>query len=263
MSSARDGLTPFDPGAPAATPRLPADAVRWIEFEGCANFRDLGGHITATGEPLQYGRLYRSDTLESLTDDDHRRFASLGIATVIDLRACAEVERRGRLDLARQSVRYVHLPLVDVVGDPALWDPAEVARPEYPVLGYLQILADGADRLAAVLRTLAEPRALPAVFHCIAGKDRTGLVAAVILRVLGVPQSEVAAEYALSERRTRHSSASAQLRQRYPHVFGAPPETIIGLLSGLEELHGSIADYVSSLGVGLDVVERLRRALVA
>jgi Tyrosine phosphatase family len=236
--------------------------VRWIEFEGCANFRDLGGRVTAAGQTVRYGLLYRSDTLESLTDDDHRRFEALGIATVIDLRAPSEIEKRGRLDLVRHRVRYLHLPLVDVVADPARWDPAEVSRPDFPVLGYRQMLAGGADRLAVLLRTLVEPGAMPAVFHCIAGKDRTGLVAAVILRLLGVPQPEVAAEYTLSEGRTRHSSASAELRQRYPHVFGAPRDTIMALLSGVEESHGSMAGYVASLGVGPNVVEQLKSVLL-
>lgn len=143
----------------------------------------------------------------------------IGIATVIDRRAPGEIGKRGRLDLTRHRVRDHHLPLVDVVSDPAKWDPAEVSRPDFPVLGYQQILADGADRLAVLLRTVVEPGAMPAVFHCIAGKERTGLVAAVILRLLGVPQPEVAAEYALSEGRNRHSSASAELKQRYPHTF--------------------------------------------
>jgi hypothetical protein len=258
-------MTPTGSGvsAEAATPGQASGAVRWIEFEGCANFRDLGGHVTATGEAVRYGRLYRSDTLESLTDDDHQRLEALGIATVIDLRAPGEIEKRGRLDLTRHRVRYLHLPLVDVVSDPATLDPAEVSRPDFPVLGYRQILADGADRLAVLLRTLVEPGAMPAVFHCIAGKDRTGLVAAVILRLLGVPQPEVVAEYALSEGRTRHSSAPAELKQRYPHLFGAPRDTMAGLLSSVEESCGSMAGYVASLGVGPDIVERLSCALLA
>jgi hypothetical protein len=94
----------------------------------------------------------------------------IGIATVIDRRAPGEIGKRGRLDLTRHRVRYHHLPLVDVVSDPAKWDPAEVSRPDFPVLGYQQILADGADRLAVLLRTVVEPGAMPAVFHCIAGK---------------------------------------------------------------------------------------------
>jgi protein-tyrosine phosphatase len=201
--------------------------------------------------------------LESLSDKDHRRFAALDISTVIDLRAASEIEKRGRLDLERQDVHYVHVPFVDVVGDPKLWDPADAERPEYPIEGYQQMLADGAGHLAEVLRVLAEPQALPAVFHCISGKDRTGLVAAVVLSLLGVPHAAVAAEYALSEGRNGHSSASAELKQRYPHVFGAPPANMIGVLAGIELEHGSVASYVASLGVAADVVEQLRRALLA
>ncbi|MBN9620735.1 MAG: tyrosine-protein phosphatase, partial [Actinobacteria bacterium] len=128
--------------------------MRWIHFDQCENFRDLGGHRTGSGASTRYGRLYRSDTLESLSDEDHRRFAQLGIVTVIDLRASSEIIRRGRIDLTRQPVRYVHLPLVDVVGDPTAWDPVEAARPGYPIEGYRQMLSGGADRLAEVLRVL-------------------------------------------------------------------------------------------------------------
>jgi protein-tyrosine phosphatase len=236
--------------------------VRWVRLDQCENFRDLGGHPTRLGQSVRHGLLYRADTLENLSDEDHRRFAALGVVTVIDLRASCEIEKRGRLDLTRQAVRYVHVPFVDVVGDPTLWDPADAARPDYPIEGYQQMLADGAGRLAEVLRLLAEPQALPAVFHCISGKDRTGLVAAVVLSLLGVPRAAVAAEYALSEGRNGHSSASAQLKQRYPHVFGAPPANMIGVLAGIEHEHGSVASYVASLGVAADVVERLKRALL-
>lgn len=236
--------------------------VRWIAFEGSENFRDLGGQITDTGDTVRYGLMYRSDTLDSLTDEDHRLLDTLGIATVIDLRARSEVESCGRLDLSRHELRYVNLPLVDIVGDSSMWDDPDVDSPEFPIRGYQQMLTNGEARMADVLNVLAEPAALPAVVHCRAGKDRTGLVASLVLRLLGVSVADVATEYALSEGRTRHSAASAEMKQRYPYVFGAPPGTMLGLLSGVDEAHGSVAEYATSLGVQPDVLERLRRALL-
>jgi protein tyrosine/serine phosphatase len=236
--------------------------VRWIEFAGCENFRDLGGLVTSTGVPVRYGQLYRSDTLDCLTNDDHISFAALGIHTVIDLRAPSEIAKRGRIDLERQHVRYLNLPLVNTVGG-SVRDPVEAARFEYPILGYQQTLAEGPDRMAAVLRALAEPEALPAVFHCFSGKDRTGLVAAVILRLLGVSESQIASEYALSQGRNRHSLASDEQKRMFPRIFGAPPDVIQAVLRGLEEVHDSIEGYVRSIGVEAEAVERLRAALLA
>jgi pyruvate,water dikinase len=251
-----------DTGMVTLAPDTTTEAVRWVEFDGCENFRDLGGHVSASGERVRHDLLFRSDTLESLSDDDHRRLDELGIATVLDLRAGSEIERRGRLDLERHNLRYVHLPLIDVIGDPKAWDPVDAARPEYPIEGYRQMLHDGSARLAEVLRLLAEPGALPAVFHCISGKDRTGLVAAVVLSILDVPRDVVADEYALSQGRNGHSSAPKELHRRFPLVFGAPPANMIGVLDALERDFGSVADFVASLGVTGDVVERLRAALL-
>ncbi len=236
-------------------------SVHWVTFAGCENFRDLGGLMTSRGGPVRYGQLYRSDTLDCLTDDDHGSFTALGIRTVIDLRAPSEIAKRGTIDLDREQVRYLNLPLVNVVGEP-VWDPVEAARFEFPILGYQAILARGADHMAAILRALAEPGALPAVFHCFSGKDRTGLVAAVVLSLLGVSPEEIAAEYALSDGRNRHSLASAEQKRMYPRLFGAQPDVILAVLSGLEESHGSVDGYVRSIGVEDHAVERLRSALL-
>jgi protein-tyrosine phosphatase len=238
------------------------DVVRWVELDGCENFRDLGGHVSASGERVRYDLLFRSDTVEALSDEDHGRLNELGIVTVIDLRATSEIERRGRLDVERHDLRYVHLPLIDEVGDPKAWDPADAARPEYPIEGNCQMLHDGSERLAEVLRVLAEPGALPAVFHCISGKDRTGLVAAVVLSLLDVPRDVVADEYALSQGRNGHSSASSELQSAFPLVFGAPPANMLGVLDALDRDFGSVAGYVASLGVTADLIERLRAALL-
>ncbi|MBP2351423.1 pyruvate,water dikinase [Kribbella aluminosa] len=269
------GVITLDPGTTAGPPEpetlvdgsdveptAPMSVVRWVELDGCENFRDLGGHISSSGERVRYDLLFRSDTLESLSDDDHRRLDELGIATVIDLRAASEIEQRGRLDIERHKLRYVHLPLIDAIGDPKAWDPVDAARPEYPIEGYRQMLREGSVRLAEVLCLLAEPGALPAVFHCISGKDRTGLVAAVVLSLLDVPRGVVADEYALSQGRNGHSSAPKELHRRFPLVFGAPPANMLGVLDALARDFGSAAGFVASLGVTDEVVERLRVALL-
>jgi protein-tyrosine phosphatase len=247
------------------------DAERRIKFDGCFNFRDLGGYVTESGRTLQWGRLFRADGLQRLTDDDRRRFAELGIVTVIDLRTPDEIERRGRFEPDVNSTRYHHLPLVDVIPDMTGFDADAIASPDFMVDRYEEMLADGAERIATALTVLAEPGALPAVFHCAAGKDRTGLLAAIILRLLGVPASDVIADYAMSQVAMREmiawvkatSPEASEAFEKYPApMTAADPDNMVRLLARLEKNYGSMAGYVTSLGVNPDVVARLKAALL-
>ena len=105
-------------GPDAPSPLQPVDPDRTLVFEGCVNFRDLGGYRTADGRRIGWRRLFRADGLSKLSDDDHRQLNELGVATVIDLRTVDEAEQRGRFPVDRVPVRYVDLPLTDVLPTP-------------------------------------------------------------------------------------------------------------------------------------------------
>lgn len=159
---------------------------RTLTFAGMVNFRDLGG-LTATDGTVRPGLLYRSDSLAYASDADARRLVrELSVATIIDLRGQYEVERLGRGPLADTPLTYVPAPIVDVSGAEDL--------PRH----YLAMLAEKGPVLAGLIRRLIQPGALPAVFHCEAGCDRTGVLAATILSLVGVPDETVAEDYALT-----------------------------------------------------------------
>jgi protein-tyrosine phosphatase len=131
------------------------------------------------------------------------------------------------------------------------------------------MLDGAAPQIIGALSALAAPDARPAIFHCTAGKDRTGLLAALVLSLLGVPEETVIADYALS------GAAMARLRtkliQKYPGsslftgdegVFSADPANMVALFAHLRSRYGTVAAYANEVGVPANVVARLREALL-
>jgi protein-tyrosine phosphatase len=136
---------------------------------------------------------------------------------------------------------------------------------------YLEMLEEGGPSIARALRILADPSSLPLVFHCAAGKDRTGVVAAIVLDVLGVQDDDIADDYSLS--RLGMDRFKAWIIETYPEAadamsdqpqafLDAPTEAMHLFLSGLRERHGSVHEYVTSLGVTGDVIEAVRENLL-
>jgi protein-tyrosine phosphatase len=132
------------------------------------------------------------------------------------------------------------------------------------------MLAQGARRFAAVFRVLAGPDALPAVFHCAAGKDRTGLVAALLLGALGVEAHDIVADYALTQttmgrfiERARSESTGANLIDAAPRAFfAADPAAMARVLDDLAQSHGSVRAFVAAIGVERDVLSQLEDLLL-
>ncbi len=245
---------------------------RLVALEGPANFRDLGGHATRDGGVVRTGRVYRSDSLSYLSDDDLRRLREeLGIRTVIDLRAPHEVEEHGHGPL-QTHVRQLHLPIVDQTREPP--EPRRFVRraPRFQTLDeiYAFMLGEYADRIGRVLEVIADPATHPLVFHCAAGKDRTGLVSALVLAICDVADEEIVADFAFTEARmptiiARHT-ARAELGDRAAEVagqqYGAPPVTMATVLERLRAEHGDLVAYVRTTGLDDPAMDRLRAALV-
>src|ERR1700736_2487437 len=168
---------------------------RVIAFDAVFNFRDLGGYISADGRTVKWRALFRADGLNRLTAEEIEKVLALGITTVIDLRTPEEIDSRGRFP-ALAGVTYRHLPLFDVMPD---WSGApDWNDPGFLDDRYVEMLDSAREAVAEVLHWLPEPSNLPAVFHCAAGKDRTGIVASVVLSLLGVERETIADDYALS-----------------------------------------------------------------
>src|SRR5215469_3115248 len=168
-----------------------------MSFAGTANTRDLGGYLTEHGDRVRSGVLYRSDSPHRLAGDDAAAFERLGIRTIIDLRSYAEADRLGRPPLGPAVRAYVHAPLriTAAAGGTAGVTAADLRRDGTLTLGtlYCHYVRQSGGELRAILRLLSDEQDYPALFYCVAGKDRTGIVAAIILALLGVPDETIAA----------------------------------------------------------------------
>jgi len=245
-----------------------AQPQRKLTLTGCVNFRDLGGYPGADGRSIRWRRLFRADGLTRLDEADCAQLAGLGLATVIDLRTKGEVDERGRFPEDAFEVEYHHLPLTDVL--PPTEDLSRYDEPAFVTSRYQQLFSEGSSSLARAVQLLAEPDALPAVFHCSAGKDRTGILAALVLGFLGVPREVIVEDYALSaeamiallERLKQEYADAVEEVERYaPAVISVAPETMSAFLEALEVEHGTFDDLARSLDV-TGAVSRLRSALL-
>ena len=171
--------------------------TRRILLEGCANFRDLGGYPTADGRTVKWRRLFRADAPNTLTEADVQSVTGdLGISAVIDLRNSDEVLTDGRGLLALSGIGYHHFPFIERRGLPPPTDGEDSERRLTEI--YQWMLHNSGTLMAQAFTTLSHEINHPAVFHCSAGKDRTGVLAATILAVLGVRREDVIADYLMT-----------------------------------------------------------------
>jgi protein-tyrosine phosphatase len=249
--------------------------TRHVRFEACFNFRDLGGYPTRYGRQLRWKTLYRSDTLHRLTAADAQAFAALGLRTVIDLRSGTELAESGRLRTDAGTADWHHTPILENLHlRPPSDNPAPPATPPEvlpPGEFYAQILEEFGTSVAAAFKLLAAEEALPAVFHCTGGRDRTGMMAALVLELVGVEDDVIAEDYLLTQRATDRTLSwveanepdfAALVAQIPPEARELRPDVILGFLERVRVRHGSAAGFLGSVGLSEDEQESLRRRLV-
>ena len=168
---------------------------RRIDLEGCVNFRDLGGYPTTDGRTVKWRRLFRSDSPSSLTEADVETVTgSLGVLSVVDLRSNGgETSNDGRGLLAQSGIAYHQFPFLERRGVLPPTSGEEVEKRLTDM--YQWVLMNAGSLVAQAFAALAQPMNQPALFHCSAGKDRTGVLAATILDVLGVGREDIVNDY--------------------------------------------------------------------
>ncbi|MER7731330.1 tyrosine-protein phosphatase [Streptomyces erythrochromogenes] len=238
---------------------------RHVPFEKLHNFRDLGGYRGADGAAVRWRTLYRADSLGKLRGADWDRFVELGIGTVIDLRYPWEMAAKGRVPEA-ERFHYVNLSIEHRPYDQAEIDPA-IDPWRYLADRFAEVTEDGAEEIRQVLETIAEAPG-PAVFHCTSGKDRTGLIAAFVLTLLGVPEEEVLADFALTELATERLAADWRAANpdrvmKWPSYGRAPAVVMELVLADLRARHGSVHGYLTDrVGLSDRTAEQLRARLL-
>lgn len=232
--------------------------------------RDLGGYPTADGGITRRQALIRADNLVRLTPDGQAALRAYGVRTIIDLRLARELisdpspfaPAPGR----PAAPRYRHLALIDETTDTAV-DAADSVH-----AGYIIILERSKPLVAAVIHAVAAGLDEGGVvFHCHGGKDRTGLVAALVLALVGVPRPAILADYAHSATRLE-ASYSAWLAEQAaaqghpvarPRWMETQPETMQAVLGYLDHTYGGVPGYLAAAGVSPATQAQIRACLVA
>lgn len=233
-------------------------------FERVYNFRDLGGYPTSDGRVVRWRRLFRSGELQRMSEAEVTRTReALGIITVIDFRSADEADdARGLGGLSDPPARRHHLPMGNARSKfearaSGRWDPA-----------YGAMLEEHGDAWAQAVRVLATEDAYPALFHCVTGKDRTGVLAALVLDTLGVDEATILADYAESQRamdllveRLRAAGAVGPDRPPNP-ALGVVPAAMAEMLTTLRARYGSARGFLTARGVQPHVFDALEAQLL-
>ena len=225
--------------------------MRRILLCGMENLRDLGGYpLAGRGSErfTRWGSLYRGDLPKQVTQADRQLLRELGITTVVDLRSKEEIERKPDPLAQELGIRYLHCPLA---GD------GRVPAPDEVPLSYME-MADGTGQMAGALQAIAEaPQAV--LFHCTAGKDRTGVVAALLLWLAGVSEEDILADYIVSG-----PYLQQMLRaycEAHPGAVVCPPQSayMSSFLRLFAQRYGTPWRYLEMLGVDAGkLAEKLR-----
>ena len=251
---------------------------RLIRLEGTLNFRDLGGYLTADGGTVRWGRVSRSDALSLLTDADWKHLQALDIKTVVDFRRRVEVSAAPTRPPAGMRIDIVALGIGDKAEDGrdllelVLKGSVKSVSIDEMSRIYQVMVEQYAPIFGSALQVLSEPGRLPAIIHCTAGKDRTGITAGLLLSILGVHEDYVLDDYELS---TRYRSeqrilellpklkeAGVNVEDIRPYL-SAPRPALAGALRWIRDAFGSVENYLTNRG-GMDVeaIERLREELI-
>ena len=235
--------------------------------------RELGGLPTEDGGETRFGAVVRADSIHQLSEAGWRALVNHGIRTVIDLRGDHEREDDPPAEL---PVEVVHIPFMEA--SEAEWEEiaeeieaAAAAAPDVAASTrdvYLIFLERFRDNVAAAVRAVAHAPEGGVLIHCVGGKDRTGLLAAFLLHLAGVPDDEIAADYALSEERLlpRHeawfaAAADEEELERLKRIAQTPAASMAGVLAELERRHRSVEGYLRDVGVADEELELIRARL--
>jgi protein-tyrosine phosphatase len=267
-----DGLPPgrhYVSVTPCSGGRALVAAERRLPFEGVRNFRDLGGYPTADGRRVCWGKVFRSDALHNLTEADLESFKSLSVRLVYDFRN--DIERARYPDPVGSEV----LELVNLrPGEDSMrLGPGSTKADAERLLRdvYVGMLANSGPQFGQVLTGLADTGLLPTVFHCAGGKDRTGMMAALLLSALRVSRDAVLDDYELTARwRTvadepelfRLLIAAGVPEEAATSLLGTPRWAMVEALAVLDEDYGGIDAYLRGpAGMNEESVAALRTTL--
>jgi protein-tyrosine phosphatase len=241
--------------------------TRLLEWEGCLNARDLGGYATGDGRETRWGAVVRSASLAALTEAGRAALADYGVRAIVDLRLPAELadDPNPFAEPGDHGIAYINVSFID----PAAAPPDAVST---LAEDYLQMLDRYRQGVAEAMTAVARAPDGAVLIHCAAGKDRTGLISALLLGLAGVPDDTIAADYAMTaellrprEREWLEGLEPEERAEREAMLARYAPtaEVMSAVLEGLADRFGGVELYLLATGLGTDDLDRLRDRLVA
>jgi protein-tyrosine phosphatase len=225
------------------------DPARHLPLDGTRNVRDVGGYVAADDRRTRWRTLLRSDELTTLPEHAQTALIDLGLRQVVDLRWPDEADRSPNVFRRSEAITYTSIPLL-----------ADDPTPHAGLAGmYRHVFDVRAPQLAEVVRALLRPDGLPAIVGCAAGKDRTGVVIALLLDLVGVPAEVIVEDYAL----TAGYFASPQSRvdppdwRHEPLELESSPALMAQALAHLDQAHGGARALLRRQGIADDDIDRL------
>lgn len=245
------------------------ELAAWIDLEGCFNFRDLGSYRAAGGRRMRGGQVFRSDGLQHLTEKDLRKLREeIRLGTVIDLRSPVEVEETGTGPIAEHA-EIIPMPLFRQTREQAAAQQPQFTVPANMGELYFLMLTFAREPIVEVVRILARAET-PTVFHCAAGKDRTGVISALLLSILGVPDQTIVADYAFSRQNIDRINARLNASESYQRLmsdlpedaYDADPAAMQLFLRKVEDEYGGMVEWAEASGIDADTRARLTARLL-
>ena len=238
---------------------------RHFAFEGCFNFRDIGGYPTKEGKKIKKGIYFRTGRQDRMSEKDLAELKNLKISTQIDLRKPEEILDQGKGPLENMGADYINIPIIPDGGSDQLSrlvGDTGISGKRY--LGYLEF---GPESWLKIFEILANKDSLPVVLHCTAGKDRTGVSTAFLLSVLGVDRDLIEADYKLTNLDTERQADFIENSGGFPEgvdreamilAAGVPEDAMKVFLDGVESRWGSVLGYLEEIGITKNQMNAIR-----
>ncbi len=241
---------------------------RTLEIDGGYNLRDLGDYPTRHQRFTRRRVLIRGGNLDKVSDAGQQQLLDYGVRTIIDLRDEWEVEKYPTLFSQKRPINYLNLPLIGArLADDAAW--TALAQDVSLATWYVRYVEHCQIQIGEIIAAVAESPAAT-LFHCHAGKDRTGIIAALLLGAVGVSKQAIIEDYVQTSSQITHLTEAWRAYavqnghdlERLKRESASEPETMHSLLNYLHEQYGGVTGYLKTCGVSVKHLERLRTQFV-
>jgi len=238
---------------------------RHLAWEGTLNARDLGGYKTENGREICWGAIVRTDNLAPLTEAGQQALRAYGVRTIIDLRLPTELAEHPNpfASPGDHGITYSNISLVN---------PATKSQETFTTLAndYKHILDDFSPAIVQIMTTIAEATRGGVLVHCMGGKDRTGIVSALLLDLAGVSRETIGADYALTaeylrpqeEEWLKNGPNDREWRERELALHKPASDVMQEVLVHLDDRYGGVEQYLLGAGVTRENLQELRKRLL-